>query len=149
MEGGELQQVCRREAVLILGLIGSLVTPVSASGGGVTVGIFPDLWVPARPVLEVKSKKVCDLCNDKGYCIGFANRSGCEENKAIVQKTWDPSLKWSCSCSKQAAPSGGDNKVACCWISSNTATKICGKEDKIRKSLIISNPGKFIECAAP
>lgn len=94
-------------------------------------------------------KKVCNLCNDKGYCLDFANRSSCEQNKAIVQKTWDPSLKWSCSCSKQATPSGDDNKVACCWISGNTATKICGKEDKVRKSLIVGNPGKVIECAAP
>ena len=144
-----MPHVRRKNAVLILGLVGSLVTPVSAIGGGVTVGIFPDLRVPARPVLEVKSKKVCDLCHDKGVCIGFANLSECEQNKVIVQKTWDPSLKWSCSCSKQAVPSGGDNKVACCWISGNTATKICGKEDKIRRSLIISNPGKFIDCAAP
>jgi hypothetical protein len=94
-------------------------------------------------------KKVCNLCNDKGYCLDFANRSACEQKKAIIQKTWDPALKWSCSCSKQAAPSGGDSKAACCWISGNTATKICGKEDKVRKSLIISNPGKSIECAAP
>jgi hypothetical protein len=149
MEGRELAHVHRKKAVLILGLIASVVTPVSASGGGMTVGIFSDLRIPARPVLEVKSKKVCNLCNDKGYCLDFANRSSCEQNKAIVQKTWDPSLKWSCSCSQQAAPSGGDNKVACCWISGNTGTKICGKEDKIRKSLIISNPGKSIDCAAP
>ena len=149
MEGRELPHVRRKKAVLILGLIGLLATSVSASGGGVTIAKFPDLWVPARPVLEVKSKKICNLCNDKGYCLDFANHSACEQNKAIVQKTWDPSLKWSCSCSKQAAPSDGDNKVACCWISGNTATKICGKEDKIRKSLIISNPGKLIECAAP
>jgi hypothetical protein len=149
MEGRELPHVRRKKAILILGLIGLLATSFSASGGGVTIVKFPDLWVPARAVLQVKSKKVCNLCNDKGYCLDFANRSACEQNKAIVQKTWDPSLKWSCSCSKQAAPSDGDNKVACCWISGNTATKICGKEDKIRKSLIISNPGKLIDCAAP
>jgi hypothetical protein len=139
----------RYAAVLILAAIGPVCIAAPSIAGGVTVGVIPNTAIAGRPVLEVKSKKVCNLCNDKGYCLDFANRSSCEQNKAIVQKTWDPSLKWSCSCSKQAAPSGGDNKVTCCWISGNTSTKICGKEDKVRKSLIVGNPGKVIECAAP
>jgi hypothetical protein len=148
MEARVFPLVCHKQAVVFLALIGSFFGAVSTNAAGVTVGVSHDLSSGGRPVVEVKSKKVCNLCNDKGYCLDFANRSNCEQNKAIVQKTWDPSLKWSCSCSKQAAPSGGDDQVACCWISGNTATKICGKEDKVRKSLIISNPGKMIECSA-
>jgi hypothetical protein len=148
MEARVFPLVCHKQAVVFLALIGSFFGAVSTNAAGVTVGVSHDLSSGGRPVVEVKSKKVCNLCNDKGYCLDFANRSNCEQNKAIVQKTWDPSLQWSCSCSKQAAPSGGDDQVACCWISGNTATKICGKEDKVRKSLIISNPGKMIECSA-
>ena len=70
-----LLHVCCQKAVLMLALIGSFLSVVPANAGGLAVGIMPDLSIPARPVLEVKSKKICNLCNDKGYCLDFANRS--------------------------------------------------------------------------
>lgn len=52
------------------------------------------------PILQVysTSEKSCQLCHDKGYCIGFEDKSSCEANKLVVEKKWDATLKWTCSC---------------------------------------------------
>lgn len=95
-------------------------------------------------------EKSCELCNDKGYCLSFEDRGSCQANKSVVEKKWDPSLKWKCSCShtKTKVPKEPDN-AACCWVSDNPASKICGSESKIRRALVVSNPGKLIECGPP
>ena len=104
------------------------------------------------PILQVHSTsgKSCQLCHDQGYCIEFEDRSSCEANKLVVEKKWDATLKWTCSCrtKKTKTPSEPD-KAACCWVAGNIASKICGSQSKIQRALVISNPGKLIECGAP
>jgi hypothetical protein len=104
-----------------------------------------------NPVIQVKKHGggSCQLCNDQGYCLDFEDRASCEANKTVVEKKWEATLKWSCSCSKKTNAPAEPDKAACCWVSGNVSSKICGSESKIRRALVVSNPGKFIECGPP
>jgi hypothetical protein len=130
-----------------IALSGLLLPSVNVAEAGIDAAVSTHLHI-APLVLSVKTHKNCSLCNDKGYCLEFGSRPACEENKTVVQKTWDPSLKWSCSCGKSKATKEPDT-LACCWVSGSPGGKICGKESKVRRSLVVSNPGKLIECNAP
>ncbi len=104
------------------------------------------------PILQVHSTsgKSCQLCHDKGYCLEFEDKSSCEANKLVVEKKWDATLRWTCSCrNKKTKTTSEPDKAACCWVAGNLASKICGSQSKIQRALVISNPGKLIECGAP
>jgi hypothetical protein len=143
---------------LTIALIGSyLLVAFSSAGlaGPAEYGALPHNLqkLVGNPVLQIKTKHgggCCQLCNDKGYCLDFEDRGSCEANKSVVEKTWEASLKWSCACSrkKSKAPTEPD-KAACCLVAGNPLSKICGSESKIRRALVVSNPGKLIECGPP
>ena len=104
--------------------------------------------VSQNPVVPIHShEKNCQLCNEGGYCLDFEDKSSCEINKSVVEKK-DTTTKWkSCSCHhKKTKGSSEPDKAACCWVSGVPASKICGSESKVHKTLIINNPGKLIEC---